>query len=162
MLALEQRGDRKPSSPMRCGWFLNHFCRWRVPRFIKRGPLRTTLFVVLLLAFTSTSQAQINWTTGGDASGNWSGSSFNGQSYTTSDNLVISGTAAKTVTVTSAVTSPNSLTISSAGAVTIAGTSPVSGGSFIKTGAATASFNTGMNFSGGFSPGRASLQPKLQ
>ena len=95
--------------------------------------------------------APINWTSGtsGDASGTWSSTIFNGQSYASTDDLSIDGVNTKTITLSGAVT-PNSLSITGTtsgtdsyttpagspgtGAITLTGTSI--GGTLNKTGSA--------------------------
>lgn len=89
-----------------------------------------------------------NWTAGtsGDASGTWAGveSTFNGQGYFATDDLIIDGTAAKTITTTGAITSPLSLTVNSTGATTLTGTSV--GGTLTKSAAGALTLPTANTF----------------
>lgn len=103
------------------------------------------LSAATLLAAPSLSADTINWTTGtsGDASGAWNNLSFNGQSYTTADTLVINGTTGKTITVGTATTIPTKFSITG-------NASSLSGGSLVVSSAtATKASFTGTSYSGG-------------
>lgn len=92
------------------------------------------LLLAFLGSFSAASAGTINWTDGGDASGAWNNLLFNSQAYTAADDLVIGGTAAKTVTMGAGVTAPATLLVSNTGNTTLNSTSGPAGGALTKTG----------------------------
>ncbi|MGC4016304.1 MAG: autotransporter-associated beta strand repeat-containing protein [Luteolibacter sp.] len=102
-----------------------------------------------LLAFlgcmATASAATINWTDGGDASGAWNNLLFNAQAYTAADDLVIGGSAAKTITMGAGVTAPATLLVSNTGNTTLNSTAGAAGGALSKTGAGRLIFTGGAN-----------------
>ncbi|MFD0892874.1 autotransporter-associated beta strand repeat-containing protein [Luteolibacter ambystomatis] len=103
------------------------------------------LLLAFLGSFSTASAATINWTDGGDASGAWNNLLFNSQAYSAVDDLVIGGTAAKTVTMGAGVTAPATLLISNTGNTTLNSTSGPAGGALTKTGAGRLILTGGAN-----------------